>query len=130
MRLSTRPVFLDLSKIRFPIGAVASILHRVAGVLLALTLPLLVFALERSLASAASYQSVLDLVDGPLALIAMSALCWALAHHLLAGVRHLLMDVGVGASLTVARRTAAAALAGGVVLALLLVAWGDRKSVV
>ncbi|HRP94718.1 MAG TPA: succinate dehydrogenase, cytochrome b556 subunit [Rhodocyclaceae bacterium] len=124
MRPSTRPVFLDLSKIRFPIGAVASILHRVAGVLLALTLPLLVFALERSVASEASYESLLDLAGGPLALIASSVLCWALAHHLLAGVRHLLMDVGVGASLAVARRTAAAALAGGVVLALLLVAWG------
>lgn len=40
-------------------------------------------------------------VKGSLALFA-----WALAHHALAGVRHLLMDIDAGSSFAVARRSA------------------------
>lgn len=119
----TRPVFLDLLKLRFPIGAVASILHRISGVMLALALPFLVFALERSVASEASYEAMIDAASTPLVLAGVSILSWGLAHHLLAGLRHLFMDAGIGSSLRVARRTAWGALGGGVVVALLLLGW-------
>ena len=39
-------------------------------------------------------------------LLLLAALAWALAHHALAGVRHLLSDVDVGAGLRSARRSA------------------------
>ena len=120
MKLTRRPVFLDLTKLRFPIGAITSILHRVAGVVLALILPLLVLALQRSVADEASYASLLHRAHSPWAVPVLALMCWALCHHLLAGFRHLLMDAGWGSSLTVARRTALAALVGGVFLALLL----------
>lgn len=120
MKLTSRPVFLDLTKLRFPVGAITSILHRVAGVVLALALPLLVLALERSLANEASYQSLFLLARSPWMLPALALMCWALSHHLLAGIRHLLMDAGLGSSLMVARRTAVTSLVGGVLLALLL----------
>jgi succinate dehydrogenase / fumarate reductase cytochrome b subunit len=120
MKLTRRPVFLDLTKLRYPVGAITSILHRVAGVMLALALPLLVLALERSVADEASYQSLFQLAQSPWTLPVLALMCWALCHHLLAGLRHLLMDAGLGSSLTVARRTALAALVGGVSLALLL----------
>lgn len=41
------PKFLNLFHIRFPIGAIASIGHRISGVLLLISLPLLALALER-----------------------------------------------------------------------------------
>ena len=120
MKLTRRPVFLDLTKLRFPVGAITSILHRVAGVVLALALPLLVLALERSVADEASYQSLFHLAQSPSMLPALALMCWALCHHLLAGIRHRLMDAGWGSSLMVARRTAVTSLLGGVLLALLL----------
>ena len=40
------PVFLNLAQIRFPIGAIASIAHRVAGVLLLIALPVVALMLD------------------------------------------------------------------------------------
>lgn len=112
-----RPVFLNLARIRFPVGAVASIGHRVSGVLLVLALPLAVWALEHSLKA-----DRLPMETGAFVRVPAALLAWAAAHHLFAGIRHLLTDVGIGSSLPAARASAYAALiAGGAVgLALLL----------
>jgi succinate dehydrogenase / fumarate reductase, cytochrome b subunit len=100
-----RPVFLNFARIQFPVGAVASIGHRLSGVLLVLALPLAVLALQRSLAGEVAFFALAGWARVPAALLA-----WACAHHLFAGIRHLLMDVGIGASLSAARRSAYAAL--------------------
>ena len=113
---TARPVFLNLARIRFPVGAVASIGHRISGVLLVLALPFAVLALERSLSSPEAFAAV---AASPLARLAFFVLAWAAAHHLFAGIRHLLTDVGIGASLPAARRSAYAALLGGAAVALL-----------
>jgi succinate dehydrogenase / fumarate reductase cytochrome b subunit len=101
-----RPVFLDLARIRFPVGAVASMGHRVSGVALVAALPFAVLALQRSL------EGETVAVSGWLRLPA-ALLAWAAAHHLFAGIRHLLMESGVGSSLPAARRSAYAALIAG-----------------
>ena len=49
----------------------------------------------------------------------MVLVVWALAHHVLGGVRHLLTDVDVGSPLRVARRTAWFVNLVGVAVALL-----------
>jgi succinate dehydrogenase / fumarate reductase cytochrome b subunit len=110
-----RPVFLDFTRIRFPVGAVASIGHRISGVLLVLALPLAVLGLQRSLGQEAGALALSGWARLPAALLA-----WAAAHHLLAGIRHLLTDVGIGASLPAARKSAYAALIGGAAVALLV----------
>ena len=106
-----RPVFLNIARIRFPVGAVASMGHRVSGVVLAVALPFAVLALQRSLEGEATA------FDGWMRLPA-ALLAWAAAHHLLAGIRHLLMEAGVGASLPAARRSAYAALVAGAAIGL------------
>ena len=108
-----RPVFLNFARLRFPVGAIASIGHRISGVLLVLALPLAVLALQRSLEPDAAALSISGWLRLPAALLA-----WAAAHHLFAGIRHLLTDVGIGASLPAARRSAYAALIGGATVAL------------
>lgn len=113
----SRPVYLDLARIRFPVGAVASIGHRISGVVLACALPFAAIALERSLASEASFAALVEAIRTPAGRVAAVVLAWGAAHHLLAGIRHLLSDVGVGASLTAARRSAYAVLVAAGVLA-------------
>jgi succinate dehydrogenase / fumarate reductase cytochrome b subunit len=110
-----RPVFLNLARIRFPVGAIASIGHRISGVLLVLALPFAVWALERSLRDDADFLTTADWMRLPAALLA-----WAAAHHLLAGIRHLLTDVGIGSSLPAARASAYAALIGAAAIGLAL----------
>jgi succinate dehydrogenase / fumarate reductase cytochrome b subunit len=100
-----RPVFLNLARIRFPVGAVASIGHRISGIVLVLVLPVAVWALDRSLQDEAVSIAMTPWMRLPAALLA-----WAAAHHLFAGIRHLLTDVGIGASLPQARASAYAAL--------------------
>ncbi len=55
------PVFLNLAQIRFPIGAIASIAHRVSGVLLFIALPVVSVLLDTSLRDEAGFASVRDL---------------------------------------------------------------------
>ena len=105
---------LNLLKIRFPVGAVASISHRISGALLLLALPFAVEAFARSLGSEAGYDAMGDLIRNPFVAALLLLPCWALAQHLLAGIRHLLMDFDVGSGLATARRTAWLVLIGSV----------------
>lgn len=118
------PVFLNLAQIRFPIGAIASIAHRVSGVLLFITLPVIALLFDASLRSEEVFASLRKLLSSPLSVVAATVLVWALVHHVLAGVRHLLMDVGVGSELARARASARLVLLAAPVLALLFLVWG------
>ncbi|MBL4851725.1 MAG: succinate dehydrogenase, cytochrome b556 subunit [Gammaproteobacteria bacterium] len=87
-----RPVFLKLSQIHFPAMALVSILHRVAGVILAIAMPLVVYFLSISLESRDSYQQLLNhLLTIPIKLLLVLVL-WAFGHHVFAGFRLLLID--------------------------------------
>jgi succinate dehydrogenase / fumarate reductase, cytochrome b subunit len=117
------PRFLTLWSIRFPIGAIASIGHRVSGVLLLVCLPVLAWALESSVSSPAAYAQLVEFLGSrPMAPVVVIGV-WALAHHLFAGIRHLLMDIGVGAQLAQARASAMAALGAGIAVAALFSLW-------
>ncbi|NMG14495.1 succinate dehydrogenase, cytochrome b556 subunit [Aromatoleum bremense] len=114
--------FLNLSQIRFPIGAIASIGHRISGVLLLITLPLLALALDRSLRSEAEFEALRDLVSAPGRALLLVVVVWAASHHVLAGLRHLLMDVGIGSRLDQARSSAWAAIVAAALIALAVAA--------
>ena len=106
--LKPRPVYLDLLSIRQPLPAIVSILHRISGALLFFAgIPLLLYAVQASLASAESYAAWKSLFTSPLAKIALLVLGWAYLYHLFAGVRHLLADIHLGVDLVGARRSAA-----------------------
>lgn len=117
---SGRPVFLNLFKIRQPIGAIASIVHRVSGVLLVLALAPALYLLERSLATSESYAEIAAWLRGGTGRVVLLAGVWLFAQHLLSGIRALLLDLDVGASLRPARAMAWAAFAGSILVTLLV----------
>lgn len=115
----SRPVFFNLTQIQMPVGALTSITHRVTGVLLAVGIPFGIYILDLSLQTPQSYAQVIDLF-GHWSFKAIALLfIWALAHHLFAGVRHLLTDIDIGSLLPAARRSAWIVNIGGFVVALL-----------
>ena len=118
-RKLSRPVFFKLTQIQMPVGALTSITHRIAGIVLALGIPSGFYAVHLSLASVQSYEHLTRLANTGLFKAALILFVWALSHHLLAGVRHLLMDIGIGSHLASARCSAWSVNAGGVVMALL-----------
>ncbi len=93
-----RPVNLDISTIRLPITAYISILHRVSGVILFGVVALLLWALDTSLSSEDGFRSLAETFSSPIVKVITWGCLIALGYHLVAGIRHLIMDVGVGES--------------------------------
>jgi succinate dehydrogenase / fumarate reductase cytochrome b subunit len=85
--------------LKWPITSLSSILHRVSGVLLFLTVPFCLWALEKSLSSQAEFNQVRTMLEGNLAKFVLWAILTMLAYHIIAGIRHLLMDAAIGESL-------------------------------
>lgn len=106
-----RPIYLSLSRFRFPVGAIASITHRITGVILAVAMPGAVGLLAYSAATPPRFQQVAGWVDSPAGALVLALVAAAAVHHLLAGLRVLVMDAGWGEGLATARRTAAGSLA-------------------
>ncbi|QYJ87571.1 succinate dehydrogenase cytochrome b556 subunit [Shewanella mesophila] len=89
-----RPVHLDLQTIRFPATAIASILHRVSGVIMLFAVGILIWLLSESLASAESFAGIQSLFDNFFVKFVFWGILTALGYHLVVGVRHLIMDTG------------------------------------
>lgn len=115
-----RPKHLDLAKIRLPVPGIVSILHRVSGVALFLSLPLLIYLLHGSLSSAEDFERYRAMVGHPLMKLVLIGLLWALLHHLCAGIRFLFLDIHKGLELQTARATAKAVLVVSLVLTAVL----------
>ena len=115
-----RPLSPHLSVYRPPVTMTMSIIHRITGG--ALYFGTLLVAVW--LMAAASSQSVFDAVNWAfgswLGRLVLFGYTWALMHHMLGGVRHLIWDTGTGLEKQTASRIAWATLAGSIVLTLLI----------
>jgi len=120
MTTQGRPVFLDLTKIRLPINALVSILHRITGVLLILSIPLVFWLFQLSLAGPEGFEQALGVLGHPVGLLLLLGWLWLLMHHFFVGIRFLLVEVGVGETRKGGRDTAWSALIAGIVSAILL----------
>jgi succinate dehydrogenase / fumarate reductase cytochrome b subunit len=110
-----RPKYLNLRallfEIRLPLPGWISILHRVSGALLVFPFAAwLLYMLDTSLASAASFGKLRGYLDLPLVKAGGLLFIWAYCHHLCAGVRFLILDLNRGIELVPARRSSLAVL--------------------
>ena len=120
---SQRPVNLDLRTIKLPITAVTSFLHRVSGIILFLGLAIMLYALGKSLGSEEGFGEVKTCLTSPLAKFVGWGLLSALLYHMVAGIRHLIMDMGIGESLEGGKLGSKIVLAVSVVLIVLAGVW-------
>lgn len=101
-----RPLNINPLSIRLPITAIASITHRLSGVVMFLFIPLLLWALHYSLSSPEDFQAIKQYFLLPIPSFLLWIFLVATVFHLFAGIRHLLMDFHWGESLAVARMSA------------------------
>lgn len=94
-----RPVNLDIASIRLPITAWASITHRASGVFIFAGMAVLIWALDASLESPESFAALQENMASPLFKLVLWAIVAGLIYHTLAGVKHLIMDIGIGESM-------------------------------
>ena len=118
-----RPVNLDISTIKLPITAYVSILHRVSGVILFGGMAVLLIMLDASLESADSFAALKEGLSNPICQFLVWGTLAALAYHMVAGIRHLIMDAGIGETLQGGQDGAKVAIVVAVILILLAGVW-------
>jgi len=116
---SNRPIDLPLSqviRVNSSPTAIASILHRISGIILFLLIPVMLWLLQNSLASPESFATVFDNV-------LVRFIAWifvaSIAYHFVMGIKHLFADMGMTEELKSGR---AASIASIVIAAILVIA--------
>ena len=120
----TRPVARPLSPhlqiYRPMLTMVMSILHRITGVALYIGVILLVWWFSAAAASEAHFALVQGFFGSWFGRLVLFGFTWALIHHMLGGLRHLLWDTGHGFDLKKVELLARANLAGSIAINILL----------
>ena len=119
--------FKDLTTYRLPLAGWVSILHRASGALMFVLLPFLIWLFDKSISSeisfgelGAAFTAGLWIFPGWFIKLVVLALIWAYLHHLLAGVRHLYLDVSHRTTKEFGRQSAVAVLVVSIALTLIL----------
>jgi succinate dehydrogenase / fumarate reductase cytochrome b subunit len=117
---NNRPKHLNLLKIHLPITGIASINHRLSGIILFLAIPVSLYLLQLSLSNQSNFNQTLECLSSVWIKLALIPLVWAFTHHLLAGFRFLLIDQEIGIHLSAARKTAWFVVIAAVVVTLVV----------
>ena len=122
--MSIKPVYINLFKIQLPLSALLSISHRVSGILIFfMVLPVSAYILNILLASQASFISFLDAYKASIFLrtfVLFNILIFV--YHVIAGIRHMLMDFHlISETLSAANTSAKIAMILFLVIALLTI---------
>ncbi|WP_415058451.1 succinate dehydrogenase, cytochrome b556 subunit [Halopseudomonas sp.] len=120
---SKRPVNLDLRTIKLPLTAWTSIAHRVSGIIMFIAVAGLLWLLSVSLDSERGFEQAQSVLQNPLAKLVLWGVLSALLYHLIAGVRHLVMDAGVGEGLESGKRGSQVVIVLSVIVIVLLGVW-------
>ncbi len=121
-RVRERPLSPHLQVYRWQVQMMTSILHRATGVILSVGALALVYGLLALAAGAERWDAFAACLGSPLGKLLMFGFSWALAYHLINGVRHLLQDGGLGFSIPAFVRSSWISVIGSVLLTAL--AWG------
>ncbi|WP_295443608.1 succinate dehydrogenase, cytochrome b556 subunit [uncultured Thiodictyon sp.] len=103
---STRPVFLDLWRIKLPATGFVSILHRVSGVLMVLAIPVGAVLFDLAVSGPQGFADATALLHHWFARLVLIFLAWSILHHLFAGIRYLLLDLRIGLERATSRLSA------------------------
>ncbi len=116
----SRPLSPHLQIYRPMLTMMMSIFHRVTGVVLYAGVLLLVWWLTAAATSDGYFDMVQGFFGHWFGRLMLFGSTWALIHHMLGGLRHLLWDTGRGFDLKIVELMARANLAGSVVITVLL----------
>jgi succinate dehydrogenase / fumarate reductase, cytochrome b subunit len=113
-----RPLSPHLQIYKPLINMVMSIVHRLTGMALYFGTLLLAWWLVAAAIGPSYFKFVNGVLGSPLGLIILFGFTWALIHHMLGGIRHLIWDTGRGLDLVSVDRMGWASIIGSVLLTL------------
>ena len=97
-----------------------SFAHRVSCVALYFGVLLLAWFLIAASADASTFAIFSDFIGSFIGLVVLFVITWALFHHLVGGVRHIIWDAGYGLDAPLRDQMAWATLIGGIALTVLV----------
>jgi succinate dehydrogenase / fumarate reductase cytochrome b subunit len=115
-----RPLSPHLQVYKQQINMVMSIVHRITGVVLYLGTLLVATVLAATAMGPAAFATVSGILAIWPSKIVLIGYSWALIHHMLGGIRHLIWDTGRGFDLATVDRLSWMTIIGSVVLTALL----------
>jgi len=115
-----RPLSPHLTVYRMPITMTMSIIHRITGGALYFGTLLVAVWLMAAASSEATFDWVNWAFGSWLGRLVLFGYTWALMHHMLGGVRHLVWDTGAGLEKHTASRIGWATLVGSAILTLFI----------
>ncbi|MDE0645236.1 MAG: succinate dehydrogenase, cytochrome b556 subunit [Gammaproteobacteria bacterium] len=118
-----RPVFLNVLKVQLPVAAVVSILHRISGVFLFVASGFFLWLFAISVHSEQGFNDIKQLLTKPMYAFILWICLSLVGYHLIAGVRHLLLDLHIGDSLQVGKISAYIVLISAIIASVLFGVW-------
>jgi succinate dehydrogenase / fumarate reductase cytochrome b subunit len=119
-RNAGRPLSPHLQIYKRTLTMMMSIIHRVTGIALYAGTLLLVWWLSAAATSDAYFAAVQAVFGSWIGQVVMFGFTWALVHHTVGGIRHLIWDTGRGLDLPTVEMGARIALGSSIVITILL----------
>ncbi len=88
-----RPININPFSIKLPLSALTSIAHRLSGLCLFLMIPLILWALQTLIESPKGYEQLAEALSSTTCKMSIGLFFSAMGYHMLAGFRHILMDI-------------------------------------
>ena len=115
-----RPLSPHLSIYRLTMTMAMSFAHRMSGVALYAGVLLLAWFLIAVSADATTFSVFSEFIESFIGRVVLFVVTWALFHHLVGGVRHIIWDAGYGLDAPLRDQMAWATLIGGFALTVLV----------
>src|SRR5262245_43293065 len=115
-----RPISPHLSVYKLTLTMAMSIIHRATGIALYVGTLLLVWWLLATATGASAYATFQGFIGSWFGRLILLLYTWALMHHLLSGLRHLIWDLGYGFAPNDREWLTRAALIGSIALTIVL----------
>jgi succinate dehydrogenase / fumarate reductase, cytochrome b subunit len=115
-----RPLSPHLTVYRWPVTMTVSILHRVTGGALYFGTLLIAWWLLAAAASKEQFDFANGIFGSWIGRLVLLGYTWALVHHMLGGIRHLIWDTGIGLEKHTASGMARLQIAAAIVLTILI----------
>ena len=130
MATRERPLSPHMQVYRWQVQMMSSIIHRATGIALSVGLLGLLCGLLALAAGPQRWASFIAIAGSPVGLFVLFGFSWALAYHLLNGIRHLVQDAGNGFAIPDFVRSSWISIVGSIVLVVLcwafvLMRWGQ-----